>query len=172
MAVRKINESTLTAIGNAIRSKTGGSALINPEDMATEIESIQTGGASPWELIVDHTSEERTQTVRADIPQEYQTENIYKVQITVEFTRTEYPYFGLNGGSSSYESSIPYDVEYSFVGYIVKAGRTGQSYTIAISNSKYTTANDPLLAQSVFVKSYYENAIKAGCNIKIWRLVE
>lgn len=44
MAVRKINESTLTAIGNAIRSKTGGSALINPEDMASEIESISTGG--------------------------------------------------------------------------------------------------------------------------------
>lgn len=46
MAVRKINESTLTAIGNAIRSKTGGSALINPEDMATEIESIPSGGSS------------------------------------------------------------------------------------------------------------------------------
>lgn len=46
MAVRKINESTLTAIGNAIRSKTGGSALINPEDMASEIDSIQTGGSS------------------------------------------------------------------------------------------------------------------------------
>lgn len=44
MAVRKINESTLTAIANAIRAKTGGSALINPEDMADEIESIQTGG--------------------------------------------------------------------------------------------------------------------------------
>lgn len=44
MAVRKINESTLTAIGNAIRSKTGGSALIKPEDMASEIESISTGG--------------------------------------------------------------------------------------------------------------------------------
>lgn len=44
MAVRKINESTLAAIGNAIRSKTGGSALINPEDMASEIESITGGG--------------------------------------------------------------------------------------------------------------------------------
>lgn len=44
MAVRKINESTLTAIGNAIRSKTGGSALINPEDMADEIGNISTGG--------------------------------------------------------------------------------------------------------------------------------
>ena len=45
MAVRKINESTLTAIGNAIRAKTGGSALINPEDMASEIASIS-GGTS------------------------------------------------------------------------------------------------------------------------------
>lgn len=44
MGIRKINESTLTAIGNAIRSKTGGSALINPEDMASEIESISGGG--------------------------------------------------------------------------------------------------------------------------------
>lgn len=46
MGIRKINESTLTAIGNAIRSKTGGSALINPEDMASEIESIPSGGSS------------------------------------------------------------------------------------------------------------------------------
>lgn len=44
MAVRKINESTLTGIADAIRAKTGGSALINPEDMASEIESISTGG--------------------------------------------------------------------------------------------------------------------------------
>lgn len=43
MAVRKINESTLTAIGNAIRSKTGGNSLIAPEDMPTEIGNIQTG---------------------------------------------------------------------------------------------------------------------------------
>lgn len=46
MAVWKINESTLTAIGNAIRAKTGGSALITPEDMASEIGSIPSGGSS------------------------------------------------------------------------------------------------------------------------------
>lgn len=44
MAVRKINESTLTAIADAIRSKTGGSALIDPEDMADAILSISGGG--------------------------------------------------------------------------------------------------------------------------------
>lgn len=36
-----IQDTTLTDIADAIRSKTGGSALINPEDMASEIESIQ-----------------------------------------------------------------------------------------------------------------------------------
>lgn len=57
MAVRKINESTLTAIGNAIRSKTGGSALINPEDMASEIDSIETGGGGGGLLIAEGTFE-------------------------------------------------------------------------------------------------------------------
>lgn len=55
MAVRKINESTLTAIGNAIRSKTGGSTLINPEDMATEIDSISSGGQSGAKVISSGT---------------------------------------------------------------------------------------------------------------------
>lgn len=39
-----IQSETLEDIADAIRSKTGGSALIAPEDMADEIESIQTGG--------------------------------------------------------------------------------------------------------------------------------
>lgn len=51
MGIRKINESTLTAIGNAIRSKTGGSALINPEDMADEIDSISSGIGNGLEIL-------------------------------------------------------------------------------------------------------------------------
>lgn len=39
-----INESTLTAIGNAIRAKTGKSDLIAPGAMPEEIEAIETGG--------------------------------------------------------------------------------------------------------------------------------
>jgi hypothetical protein len=38
-----INESTLTAIGDAIRGKTGGTELIAPLNMANEIEGITTG---------------------------------------------------------------------------------------------------------------------------------
>ena len=45
-----IEESTLSAIGNAIREKTGKSDLIGPLNMATEIASITTGGGSGGDL--------------------------------------------------------------------------------------------------------------------------
>lgn len=45
MADRRISTGTLTDIANAIRSKTGKSALITPQEMASEIESIETGGS-------------------------------------------------------------------------------------------------------------------------------
>ena len=41
-----IEESTLTAIGNAIRDKTGGTDLIAPLNMPTEINGISTGGGT------------------------------------------------------------------------------------------------------------------------------
>lgn len=135
-------------------------------------EYVKPGGGSLWELVADYTSEANSQIVEADIPQGYQTANVYKVQITAEFTREEYPYFGMNGGNTSYEAAVKSNTQLSVVGYIVKVGRTGQNYAISISNTKYTAANNPSLAESVRIKSYYANAIKAGCNIKIWRLLE
>ena len=39
-----INESSLTAIANAIRAKSGKSAKLSPAQMATEIAAIETGG--------------------------------------------------------------------------------------------------------------------------------
>ena len=44
MADYLIHDSTLEDIADAIRSKTGGSSLIVPEDMPTEIASISGGG--------------------------------------------------------------------------------------------------------------------------------
>lgn len=41
-----IQESTLSAIGDAIRSKTGSSNLMSPAEMATAVNEIQVGGAS------------------------------------------------------------------------------------------------------------------------------
>lgn len=45
-----IEETTLTAIGNAIREKTGKTALIDPALMSAEIESIETGIELPDDL--------------------------------------------------------------------------------------------------------------------------
>lgn len=41
-----INDTTLTAIGNAIREKTGSAGTYKPTEMATAIQSITTGGGS------------------------------------------------------------------------------------------------------------------------------
>ena len=46
MAKKVIEESTLSAIGNSIRAKTGRTYKIPPLNMPTEIASIQTGGSS------------------------------------------------------------------------------------------------------------------------------
>lgn len=45
-----IEETTLTSIGDAIRGKTGDSALLNPLDMPTAIESIEAGGGGGTDL--------------------------------------------------------------------------------------------------------------------------
>ena len=50
MAKVFIEESTLTAIGNAIREKTGKTELLDPALMSSEIASITTGGGSGLEL--------------------------------------------------------------------------------------------------------------------------
>ena len=44
-----IEESTLTAIGDAIRGKTGKTELLNPTNMPAEISSIQSGSGIPAE---------------------------------------------------------------------------------------------------------------------------
>ena len=44
-----IEDTTLTAIGDAIREKTGGTDLISPSNMPSEISSIETGGDTTQE---------------------------------------------------------------------------------------------------------------------------
>lgn len=45
-----IQESTLSAIGDAIRSKTGSSNLMSPAEMVTAIDGITTGDSNQWEV--------------------------------------------------------------------------------------------------------------------------
>lgn len=55
MAKVFIEESHLTAIGDAIRAKTGKSELLNPTAMPTEIEAIQTGGGDIEPIVLKGT---------------------------------------------------------------------------------------------------------------------
>ena len=48
MAKKFIEESTLSAIGNSIRAKTGKTNKIPPLNMPTEISNIQTSGTEPY----------------------------------------------------------------------------------------------------------------------------
>ena len=65
MANVLIEESTMTSIGNSIRSKTGKSALILPADMPGEIDGIPTGN-SPTLQEKTVTPSESQQTVSPD----------------------------------------------------------------------------------------------------------
>ena len=46
-----IEESTLTAIGDSIRAKTGKTDMIPPLQMPTEIASIQSGGGATMKTV-------------------------------------------------------------------------------------------------------------------------
>lgn len=56
--VYSIQKTTLDDIGDAIRAKTGGSALIAPGDMPTAISNISGGGQSDHASIPDYVKEE------------------------------------------------------------------------------------------------------------------
>lgn len=56
MVIKKvlIREPTLTAIGDAIRAKTGGTELLSPAQMVTAINSIS-AGAAPYGFVSEET---------------------------------------------------------------------------------------------------------------------
>lgn len=66
MSIAKIDESLLTAIANAIRSKNGSSDTYTPAEMATAIGDIETGGADPVLQQKSVTPTESAQTVTPD----------------------------------------------------------------------------------------------------------
>lgn len=52
MSVRRIDDSALTAIANAIRAKTGSTETMKVGDMPTEIASIESGSSLPSGITV------------------------------------------------------------------------------------------------------------------------
>ena len=104
MADYLIHDSTLEDIADAIRSKTGGSALINPENMAEEIASISGGGGYvPFTL---------------SFASKYEGQSLYDAFMllvnAVVATIGDKPFFAwLTTGNHSYEISYAYYIPQS-----------------------------------------------------------
>jgi hypothetical protein len=122
-----IEESTLTSIGDAIRSKTGETGLIAPLDMATAISNLATGGG---EL-------EYLQLTRSDIGSP-----------TISWYLEEYlpsadtPFMALmvcaNDSSSLNVSAVPYPIILYFDG--TKINVLYQNTSNSYSSGKYFTS--------------------------------
>lgn len=74
----KIQDTTLTAIANAIRTKTGGSAGITPEDMPAAIDNISGGGGSTT-LILGAIRPD------ADLVEEYKEDALFVEDLQLSF---------------------------------------------------------------------------------------
>lgn len=90
-----LEDSTLTAIGNAIRGKTGESGLLLPSEMATAINSITTGGSS--ELVMKMVTIVPTSTAKVINISSWITD----ANINDWFIIGAFDYWGMTDSSSS-----------------------------------------------------------------------
>lgn len=136
---------------------------------------FETGGGDPWELVTDYTSDAVATIVEASIPSGKQNADLYKVQIDVEFTGGEYPYFGINGSYTSYIGlqSGNHPITYcGFIGKSLTVDNSVETYSKAVLVMPSKTFVSDYPVTSVAIKAYYADHIKAGCRIRVWRLVE
>lgn len=169
MAVRKINESTLTAIGNAIRAKTGGSALINPEDMADEIDSIQTGGGSSggMKLLSTYTATEDVSAIKIDFTTAMQGYDVYVVKLEGTVTGSIGPYFGINTETNTrYYGQLT--GSHKYVSLIYQYNDLSDNGMLAlIGGSGTQTIASPL--QYLHIRAFNTSSvIKSGTTVQIW----
>jgi hypothetical protein len=183
MALDKLVDSTqldtdLTSVANAIRVKGGTSAqLAFPAGFVSAIDAIPTGGGDPWELVADYTSDAVATIVEAHIPEGKQNARYYKVEIDAEFTGSEFPYWGINDTYSVYDLAKPGDTPFVFVGFVArktieKNGAVDASNTVFGMGGKTVDLSGVVAVESIAIKAYYADHIKAGCRIRVWRLAE
>ena len=94
-----IEESTLAAIGNAIRSKTGSEELILPGNMPAAIESIEGGGGdveAAWNLFWDTFQENGERTSYYYGFHTYWSDDTFKPKYSIEATNIGYAFQNSN----------------------------------------------------------------------------
>lgn len=187
MALDKLVDSgklnaALSYEAGRIRAKTGSATniafdFVNEKGFGDAIDAIPTGGGDPWELVADYTSDAVATIVEASIPSGKQNADFYKVKIDAEFTGTEYPYWGINGTYASYDSAKQGKNAFVFVGYVArktieKNGAVDAGNTVFGMGGRTVELSGVVAVESIAIKAYYADHIKAGCRIRVWRLAE
>ena len=141
-----IEESTLTSIGDAIRSKTGETGLIAPLDMATAISNLATGGG---EL-------EYLQLTRGDIG-----DSTIKWYLEEYLPSADTPFMALmicaNNSSTFNISSVQYPIVLYFDG--TKINVVYQNISNSYSSGKYFTS--ATYEDMVLALNFSQNVYKA-----------
>ena len=109
----------LSAIGNAIRAKTGGTDMLTLDQMPTAIAGIQTGSSSGWDESTVKSLIERSSILNLTLPSDLTKIGEgafygckYLKNITLPNTVTRIENFAFDGCSSLILNSIPSNVEY------------------------------------------------------------
>lgn len=147
MAKVFIEETSLTAIGDAIRAKTGDSALMSPAEMVTAIEGITTGGGG-GECNLPHIPEEAL-TITGGCGSKFANngwnwfiEAVGDKIITKDIQETNSMFNG-----SNQLTSIPFDINIDNSTYRTMANMFGSCYAleeIGDINNAYPSSMDGL----------------------------
>lgn len=168
--VYRIKKTTLDAIGNSIRAKTSKSALIPPDDMPEEIESIETGGG--FELIAEATTTEDVEAFRVDVPAEKQNMAAYIVEYDCTFVGgAKYACPRLN----SISHGVPYTPQSSTAKYSVGIARaySGNYNMLITDGGVWPTRSAVSAVEYVAMVGYYAgNLVAAGSTIKVYGIGE
>ena len=148
-----IEESTLTAIGDSIRAKTGKADMISPLSMPAEIESIQGGGG---DAII--------KTVEGACP--------ITLEGCAEGNLLDYKIYGAEGGVGDQTENVfdkHYNVGYNGTAPNVGAAAGGLStewYTKEDVGTNFTLALNPNMATSAIVVGYIQSDDKSTIKLR------
>ena len=109
MADRRISTDTLTDIADAIRAKTGNSALITPQDMASEIESIETGGGTKiLTKLAEYTVDSPVATLGLNATEQMQNCDILYIVADLVLSASDWIYPYINGVAGAGGTAMGY----------------------------------------------------------------
>ena len=175
-----IQGSTLTDIADAIREKTGDSALMTPAEMVEAIEEIS-GGSSPtyeWKKLAEYAVTEEVRDITISATPEMLAAKGLQFDCNLTLTSSDYIYFALNNPSTSnrsYTAQVSSFSGYSRVDPYVRRSDSATAYYLQLSNPG--VGGYPATLYSLFtsmnIRTYTASKKFAiGSTVTVWGYVE